>query len=686
MKTGLLFSLLLFVTLNLAGQNVEPVSPSTQQQLENITAANGDAETDDDDYLQLLQHLLKHPLNLNVATATDLAALKCLNPLQVQQLLDHRYLLGPFISIYELQAIPLWSTELLIKIRPYITVSTKEDIRYFFSPRFKKGDHSVLLRVTQVLERAKGYGLQDTAVTNFYPGSPQKILLRYQYNYKHLLQYGLLAEKDAGEQFFKGKQKQGFDFYSFHFFLRNKGIIRSLAMGDFVVNMGQGLIQWQSLAFKKSADVINIKREGAVLGPYHSAGEIDFHRGLGITLQKKNWEASFFVSYKKIDANRVTDTSGIIDEYVSSFQNSGYHRTNAETDDKGVQRQLAFGGNLSYRYRKLHLGINAISYKFSLPLIRPTDPYNQYSLDGKGLVNYSFDYGYTYKNLHLFGEMALTGKMDIAFIQGLLISVSKSVDISMLYRNISRSYQSLYSSAFTEAAYPNNESGLYMGITIRPNSFWRIDAYADIYRFPWLKYRVDKPSEGADFLLQLTYKPNKQLEIYSRYHAETKSINDNPDALTLSPVRAEPRQNWRTHISYRISPVFTLGSRVEILWFDKKSSQAETGFLGYFDLFFKPSLKPFSANLRLQYFETDGYNSRAYAYENDILYSFSIPVFYDKGYKYYINFNYDINKKISLWIKWSQIFFTGKTFIGSGLDEITGNKKSECRLQVMYRF
>ena len=686
MKTLFLFCLFLFAGADLAAQNVEPVSPTTQQQLENITAANGDVETEDDNYMQLLQHLLKDPLDLNVATASDLAALKYLNPLQVLQLLDHRHLLGPFISIYELQAIPLWSTELLMKIRPYITVSTREDLRDFFSLRFKKGDHSVLVRVTQVLERAKGYGLQDTAVINAYPGSPQKILLRYQYNYKNLLQYGLLAEKDAGEQFFKGKQKQGFDFYSFHFFFRNKGLIRSLALGDFVVNMGQGLIQWQSLAFKKSADVINIKREGAVLGPYHSAGEIDFHRGLGITLQKKNWEASFFVSYKKIDANRVTDTIGVMGEYVSSFQNSGYHRTKAEADDKGVQRQLAFGGNLSYKYRKLHLGINAIAYKFRLPLIRPADPYNQYSLGGSSLLNYSFDYGYTYKNLHLFGEMAFTGKMDMAILQGLLISVSGSVDISMIYRHIPPSYQSLYSSAFTEAAYPNNESGLYAGITIRPNSFWRIDVYADIYRFPWLKYRVDKPSEGADFLLQLTYKPNKQLEIYSRYHAETRSINDNPDAFTLSPVRAQPRQNWRTNISYRISPVFTLGSRVEMLWFDKKSSQAENGFLAYFDLFFKPSFKPYNANLRLQYFETDGYNSRAYAYENDILYSFSIPVFYDKGYRYYINFNYDINKKLSLWVKWSQTFFTGKSLIGSGLDEINGNKKSEVRLLAAYRF
>ncbi|MBL0144814.1 MAG: hypothetical protein IPP48_02690 [Chitinophagaceae bacterium] len=61
----------------------------------------------------------------------------------------------------------------------------------------------------------------------------------------------MLGEKDAGEQFFKGNQKQGFDFYSTHLFARNIGIVKALALGDFTVNMGQGLTQWQSLAFKK---------------------------------------------------------------------------------------------------------------------------------------------------------------------------------------------------------------------------------------------------------------------------------------------------------------------------------------------------------------------------------------------------------------------------------------------------
>ena len=156
-----------------------------------------------------------------------------------------------------------------------------------------------------VTERSKGYDRNDSSATGSYAGSPLKIFFRYGYVYKNRLQYGIVAEKDAGEQFFRGKQKTGFDFYSMHFFIRDLGGIRTLALGDYTVNLGQGLVQWQSLAFKKSADVLSIKRQSAVLRPYNSAGEFNFHRGAGITIRKGKAEGTVFASLRKLSANFV---------------------------------------------------------------------------------------------------------------------------------------------------------------------------------------------------------------------------------------------------------------------------------------------------------------------------------------------------------------------------------------------
>ena len=669
-------------------QVTEPPGGTVEQQLEDITASNEDAETEDDSYLIELNSFLKNPVNLNTADRNLLEELKILSPMQIQSLISYRERLGLLVSIYELQAVPGWDVRTIQKLRPFITVSTEAAISTNILKRLRGGDKTLLIRATRVLENARGY-LADTAgaTSSYYAGSPEKLLIRYRYKYKNLLQYGFLGEKDPGEELFKGTQKQGFDFYSAHFFLRNSGIIKALALGDFSVNLGQGLTNWMNLAYRKGPDVLATKRQSAVLRPYSSPGEAFFFRGAGITLGNKNWEATVFASYKKTDANKLAgDTSSNIEDFISSFQTSGYHRTASEIEDKGAQRQMAFGGNFSYQYKGLHVGLNAIQFQLKFPLQKREQPYNLFALKGKSFGNYSMDYGYTYKNMHWFGEAAISDTKYKAFVNGLLISTSRNVDMSIFYRNISKGYQTLYGSAFTESTLPNNEKGLFVGMSVKPSQAWKIDAYADVFRFPWLKSRVDAPSGGSDYFLQVGYRPNKQLDMYARYKREEKAINFNVEDEMLNPVIPMPKKSFRYQLTYKVSPEFTFRTRTELAWYDKKGAAASEGFLLYADILYKPNMKPLSGNIRLQYFETEDYNSRFYAYENDLLYNYAIPVFYGKGYRYYINLNYDVNKKLSFWLKFAQTIYPDRTSIGSGLDEIKANKKSEIKLQLMYRY
>lgn len=680
----LLLASLLFTSVSYSQDLPQTLPPTVEQQLENLTETNEDAETEDDSYLQDLQQYIKNPINLNYATESDLRVLKFITPLQVNQLQSYIAAFGKLIDIYELQAIPGWSLDLIRKIRPFITVSLNMPVMATLGSRLKNGENTLLLRSSNILEKSRGYE-KDSTNESRYKGSPLKFLIRYRYKYKNLLQYGITAEKDAGEQFLKGGQKSGFDFYSAHVFARNIGIIKALALGDYTINMGQGLVQWQSLGFKKSADVLGIKRQADLIKPYNSAGEINFHRGAAITLSKNFLSVTGFVSLRKLDANFNVDTLNH-EDFISSLQTSGFHRTIGETADKNIQHQIAFGGNISYNKNNFHAGLNAIHYAFRYPLIKADDLYNKYAINGKSWGNYSFDYSYTYKNLHVFGEAAVDKRGDKAFVQGLLINVDAKVDLSFLYRNIASAYQSLYTNGFTENTFPTNEKGFFAGITIKPTDTWRIDAYADLYKFPWLKFRVDAPSSGKDYLLQLTYKPNKQLEIYSRYRNERKGINEKLEGFSINQVINVPRENWRTQFSYKVSQQINLRSRLELLWYDHQSQNEERGYLIFTDVIYKPLLKPYSAGVRGQYFETDSYNSRLYAFENDVLYSYSIPVFYDKGYRYYINLNYDINKKISVWTRFSQTIYSNRKSVGSGLDEIRGNKKSELKVQIISSF
>lgn len=657
-------------------------TPVTEQQLENLTDAD-QSETEDDSYLQQLEQFRKNPINLNTADEVDLRELKILSDLQIANLVSYRKLFGKFLTTYELQAIPSWDIHTIRKLLPFITLTEPINVKDVFKTRVRGGEHNLLFRYSQVLEKSKGFD-QATGGTK-YLGSPQRLFFRYRYQYKNLLQYGIVGDKDAGEQFFKGAQNQGFDFYSFHLFARKIGSIQSLALGDFTVNMGQGLIQWQSLAFRKSVDVLGLKRQSPVLRPYNSAGEFNFHRGAGLTIQKQKLEATAFISYRKLSANFVADTVSN-EEFISSFLNSGYHRTESEIADRNKLGQFAVGANVKYKTANWHAGINAINFNFSSTVQKRQEPYNLYAISGKTWGNYSVDYSYTHRNLHFFGEVAVDKNFNKAFLNGLLISVDPRVDLSFLHRRIDPQYQSINGNAFTENTYPTNENGFFAGISIRPTSAWRLDAYADIYKFPWLKYLVDAPSRGKDFSAQLTYTPNRQMEVYTRFRSETKQGNQSDNNTVANYLVFLPRQSWRTQMIFRVDRSFTVKSRTELLWYDKQGDNSEKGFLTFFDIIYKPLVRKYSGSIRVQHFETDDYNSRIYAYENDVLFYYAIPVFFNKGWRYYLNINYDLNSRVSFWLKWSQTIYDNKEAIGSGLDEIPGSTKSEIRVLTRINF
>lgn len=667
-----------------SGQERESL-PVQEQQLEN-QAEITEMETEDDAYWQQLEALRRHPLDLNTADATDLGALPMLNALQVANFLRYRSLFGRLVSLHELQAIPGWDIHTIRQLLPLVVLGGGTSMAVPVGHRFYKGEHSLVVRLSQVLEKSKGFQPPATADKDHYQGGQLRTFSRYRYNYNNLLQYGITADKDAGESFLSGPQKAGFDFYSFHLFARKLGKVKALALGDFTVNMGQGLIHWQSLAFKKSAAVLQVKRQGPVLKPYSAAGEYYFHRGAGITLQHKNWETTIFASFRKLDANLVNDS-------ITSVSTTGYHRTLAELNDRYNLDRITAGGNIKYSRPRWHVGINTVQYGFSKPFKTSGEPYDVFAVEGKSWSNHSIDYSVTHRNMHIYGEVAIDQQFHKALLNGLLISLDPKADLALVYRRMDKDYQSMQGNAFTENHLPGNEQGLYAGLTLRPAIAWQLDAYADCFRFPWLKYRVNAPGYGGDYLLQLLYKPNKGVELSSRYRHEHKPANLTEEDIPLKPVVSATRQNWRTQVVFQTTPSITLKSRVELAWYNAgKDAKTEKGFSAFTEAFYTPN-NSFAANMRLHFFETDGYNARIYAYEQDVQYYFSIPLFQGKGLRYYFNYKQNLSSMLSrkrarkmdcvLWLRLAQFLFPSKMLTGSGFDELQSKSKTEFRVQLM---
>lgn len=680
MKRGIIIAIL-FPVWALAQ---EPVGTVMEEQLENITANNEDAGITDDTWMQQMAFFKKHPLDLNRASENELAELQMLSPIQITQLMQYRKVAGKLISIYELQAVPGWDVPLIQKLLPYVTVDDKESLYNTMLSRFSKGDQTLLLRFSTMLQRSKGYAEKDSSKSQ-YSGSPERILIRYKYQYKNLLQYGLTASKDAGEGFFGKHQKAGFDFYSMHFFARNIGIVQSVALGDYTLNLGQGLICWQGLAFGAGADAANIKRQSAILRPYNSPGAYFFNRGAAITVGDRRWQASGFFSSRKLDAN-IAYNDEWQTEVATSIHSSGYHRTASEIEDRRSLSMLMYGGNISYKTASRRIGLNAVAYSFGKPIVKENIPYNLYALAGRHWSNYSIDYSLTLRNIHFFGETAIDANRHLATLNGLIVSVDTKADITLLQRSISAKYQSFYGNAYTMNSMPTNEQGWYIGAVLKLSPALRFNVSADFFHFPWLKYRVDAPRAGRSYTVQCSYQPSKLTEIYTRYRVQHKPVNQQQGDNPLNVVVPFSNQSWRTQVNRRLSKQFSIRQRLEMVWYNTENKPSEKGFLAAFDLLYKAPSGRLSANIRIQYFASDGYNSRIYTYENDVLYYYAVPAFYDKGTRYYVNLNYKFGKLLRLWLKWGETLYADKNTIGSGLDEIEGRRKSEIRLLVTMDF
>lgn len=669
MKGAWLIALLAF-SLPLFAQDLPPV---TEEQLESL----GEEDPEDDGLLQNLAFYQKHPLNLNTVTAEDLYPLRLLTALQIENFLRYRTRFGKLLTLYELQAVPGFDLPIIRRLLPYVRVGDPQTVTEKLAARLRGGSTAVLLRLSRVLERAKGY----TALAgSHYTGDGNRLLLRGTYQYKNLLYYGFTGEKDAGEPFFRGAQKAGFDFYSVHFFARGLGTLKVLALGDYTVNLGQGLTQWQSLGYGKGADVAAIKRQAPVLLPYRSAGEFSFSRGAAATFQWGRWAVTGFLSYKKISGNLEVDSA----EHFTSFNTSGYHRTLLEMADRRQVGDFSGGGNVLYSQGALTLGLNAVGHRFSLPLQKRDAPYNYFALSGRSHFLTSVDYSYTAGNIHLFGEWAADRQLHWACIQGALISLDARVDLALVYRNLQKDYQAPFGNGFSENTLPGNEEGMYAGLQLRPAAGWQVAAYADFFRFPFLKYRVNAPAGGCDYLLQVSYAPDKKSLMTVRYRSETKPLNETGTAGAVSFPGGQHRQSLRLHFSTPLSPSVSIRGRTELAWF-ASSSKAEEGYLSYVETVIRLLVK-WNGSLRLQYFETGSYDSRIYAFESDVLYSVSVPAFFDKGFRFYLNGSYDLHKRWTVWLRVARSVYPGKSTLGTGLETIPGNHKTDLKAQLLYRF
>lgn len=644
---------------------------------------------DDIDFTDLQIRLLDHlgsPINLNKAGFKQLQELEILNEAQILALLQHRIETGPLLSVYELQAVSGFNNELIEILKPFVAIDEKiDDEMVTVKKVLNSSKIEWFTRYRTILEDQRGFLINDTSANDGFLGSDYQLYSRINYRYKNNVSAGITAEKDIGEQFFAGANANGFDYYSAHFYLGDLGSLKSLAIGDYQMQAAQGLTMWSGLGFGKTADVMNVVKRGRNISPYRGANENQFLRGAAASYQLGKLELTGFYSQKQIDGNTFLDTlENDFNSGFTSFQTSGFHRTEAEIEDKDAVKETVMGGRAQTVFDNWNFGMTAVKTEFEVPLGRDGQAYQILDFRGDEITNIGFDYSGVLANVFLFGETSYSSLHGgFATVNGALFSFSHQLDGALIYRNYSPQYVSLYGNSFRESSRSQNERGIYLSLKFKPNEFWTIGGYFDQFTFPWLRFRNDLPSSGFEFLGDVNYRPSRSIELYARIKQQVRQAN--LTGGSLNSLTDELNRSVRFQFRYKVSS-WQFTSRMQLSTYEFANSERHEGILMFQDVAFRPLEKSYYILARYALFNIDDFDARIYAYENDVLYSFSVPFYQKRGHRFYILTKLKLARRVDLWLRYARSTFINEDTIGSGFAEIQGNTQSEVKAQLRIKF
>lgn len=669
-----------------------------QQRIEFISERFQSEAMDLTNIIEQLNYFYEHPINLNETEGIELEDLGLLTTIQISDLLRHRKLFGKLITIYELQSLTFWDLQTIELVQPFIRVDDKLDnIHVSFKEALRQGKFEWFLRYQPTVEPRLGYEkVSDSLLANsnnYYYGNSDRYYTRFRYTYKTNFSLGVTAEKDPGEEFFRGSQNNGFDFYSAHLFFKGGKYVRGVALGDYQVQIGQGIGFWSSYAFGKTAEIATVKRTAIPLRAYTSVDENRFLRGAAVDLGYKNFGLLLFTSSKRVDAAVIADSVYDDLEFISTLDLTGLHRTNREILKKNALRENIVGANLNFHKGLFRIGATGVYQGYDRPFLRDLKIYNQFDFRGQHHFNFATDYSFNYKNISLFGEVAKAFNDSLsaissgwAMIHGALISFDSRVSFGLVYRDYQRDYFSFYNAGFSEGGNTQNERGLYSGIKMKFNSKWSLNGYVDLFKFPWMKYSVDGPSRGHEFLVQPVYKPNKILEVYFRFRQQLRERNSSVYEGSVTPIETYTQRNYRLNLTYVVSESFTLKSRIEFLTINSQSKGLQKGMIATQDFLWKPKDSPIDFALRYALFDTDGYDTRIYSFENNALYVFAVPAYYYQGSRAYLLVRYFFLKRFDLSFRYGYFLYNNRFKLSSGPEQINGSRKSDFVIQLRINF
>lgn len=664
----------LFITFVCNAQN--PPENSINDIIENLSVNNDVDNFNYEEIIQELSNKLHEPVNLNSATREQLSIFPFLNDQQIENLLAYVYIHEQMKSIYELQLVEGMDKRTIELLRPFVCVKVVNNTSLFrwktmLINNWKYKKQEVLTRID--IPFYSRYGYQHT-----YLGTPVYNSIKYSFHSGNTLYAGLVAEKDPGEPFGALHNKKGYDFYSIHLLIHDLGRLKTLAIGDYKLSFGEGLVIGNQSFIKTNVSSNLLVNNNCGIRKHSSTDEFNFFRGVGITFSiSDHLSLSGFYSSRHLDAV-------LEDGKIKSISNTGFHRSSKEVNKIGLCTSKLTGSNMSYQQGSLRLGITGIYYFLNHPYEPDIRSYSKYSIRGNHFYNYGLNYSYRWGGKFYFHGETSVGKKGLASLNSVHFIPVDDYQFVLIHRYYSYDYWGMYAHSFSAGSNVSNENGWYLAANFTPIRKWHFGGSLDLYSCPWLKYRVSKPSKGVEGLLEADFSPKKEIKIYAfyRYKQKERDVLHSSNRVTLPTFQ----HNFRLRLNYDLLSFLLLRSTFDYNHFHFKYNKGSQGvqFTQMASLTF-PSF-PVQVIGQGSYFLTDDYDSRVYIYERGLFYTFYTPCFQGKGFRMSATVRYDMNKHWMFLLKIAETVYLDRNKIGTGDDLIVGNKKADLQVQVRFKF
>lgn len=579
------------------------------------------------DFSEEISSLTTDPVDINNAGENELGRLFFLSPFQIKNITNYIRTSGALKSKFELAYIPGFDSDLARLCSEYIVI----DKQYYNHPI------NSFTRINSGL-------IYNDRYSSDYPGSNIKLSGRVLHR-TGKFSMGCTLDKDQGEKFIDNNNRP--EFLSAYIHFPSKSLKTQFFIGDYRVRFGQGLTVWHGYSPGVSPVNPNLVKGSSRIVPYSSSDENNFFRGMAVSSIIGKTNINIYLSSNKIDASLevLPDSTRL----VRTLDDTGIHNTEAGNSRKDVLTEYSAGINLNRNFQQFNVGLSLSGTRFS-DSINPRISTGS-SMDFKGIYNMvmAVDYAASINKVYLYGEAAISNKAGIAFLQGIKLIPDDRVKLNILYTYTSLSYQSFHGHIMGKETVNNFRKSILANIAIDIARGINLSAGFINHKDLWYGYRSAEFPEATRYMAEIAWEPSDFMLL--RYSYKHKNyIGDANTERGIKPGSLRSINSSRLHIDLSPSDILKLSARCEL---SCSPHSGKKGYLAYQGIRLDLGQCPLSIMIRYYTYYIDSYDTRIYAWEDDLLYHPSVPALFGKGNRNYFVVDYHPDKPISIRFKYA---------------------------------